>query len=96
MIVPPQEPSVLIFWKAVDAVAVDAVAEEEKVLLLVDVLVAVGVEAMPVYVPAAQVAMGAPAERYQLATGSSRHSPTVTGTPQPCVAMVSRMNLVRL
>jgi hypothetical protein len=86
----------LIVFGTTDPVFVDVVAEEDEVLLLAEVLVAVGIEAMPVYVPAAQVTMGAPAERYQLAAGSPRHSPTVTGTPQPCIIMVSSMNLVRL
>jgi len=44
----------------------------------------------------AQVAIGVPADLYQLAFGSPRHSPTVTDVPYPSAAMVSRMNWVKL
>ena len=93
MVCPPHEPSVLIVLGPVDADVVAAVVIVLELVLVVDLAV---VDGTPVKVPAAQVTMADPAERYQFDFGSERHSPTVTGAPKPVVFTDSRMNLVKL
>ena len=89
MIVPPHDPSVLMPDCA-------AATELLALVLVEEALAAVGIDTVPVKVPAAHIAIVVPAERYQFASGSSRQVPTVTGAAQPASSIESSMNLVRL